>query len=340
MKKILLESINRNPTPRRPLWIMRQAGRYLPEYRALRKTHSFKDLSRSSDFATEVTLLPIKRFDLDAAIIFADIMSPVPSLGIDFDFNPGPIITNPISDNKDVDNLIDTGSEEIAPEVMKAIAQTRSELSNEIALLGFCGAPWTLSAYLVEGKGNKDFPKLRSFLASEPEVMDRLLEKLTLHMISYLKSQVEAGVDAVQIFDSWAGLLSLDSWQKHIKPHLEFLLSEIGKTNVPRIIFLQNAPHLVNAYAELPSEVLAVDWRVNLSEIKNLYGKNRAIQGNLDPAILVAGPEATRQETKKLLKNVDPVGHIMNLGHGIMPNTPLESVDALIDEIHNEENRE
>jgi len=336
MSKLLLEAVACKPVRRRPLWIMRQAGRYLPEYRALREKHPFKALATSAELATEVTLLPFARFPFDAAIIFADIMSPLPALGIEFDFAPGPIVAEPIRSANDVARLPTADLDKLAPEVMQALRMTRKELEDEVALLGFCGAPWTLAAYLVEGKGVKDFPTLRAFAAAQPEALDALLGKLSELMAQYLIRQHEAGADAVQIFDSWAGVLSLADWEAKIRPHLETLLTRVGDAGVPRILFLQNAPHLMDAYASLPCEVLASDWRIDLAALQARYGDTHAVQGNIDPAILLGGAAATRAAAQRLLASVDRRGHIVNLGHGILPSTPLESVSALIETVHGE----
>jgi uroporphyrinogen decarboxylase len=334
--KLLLKAIRGETTPRRPLWIMRQAGRYLPEYREFRKTHSFKALASEPELAAEVTLMPLKRYPLDAAIVFADIMSPMPALGIEFEFDPGPVVANPIRDAAAIEQLRRPAPDEIAPEVMKALKLTRAALPNGTALLGFCGAPWTLAAYLVEGRGTKDFPTLRAFAAAHPELLDALLGRLSSVMAEYLVAQAAAGADAVQIFDSWAGLLSRASWERLIRPHLLSLLEAVGKAGVPRILFLQNAPHLMDAYASLPAEVLGVDWRVELPALKQRYPE-RAVQGNLEPAILTAGAAATRAAARELLAATPPRGHIVNLGHGILPQTPLESVAALVEVVHSEE---
>ena len=334
--KLLLKAIRREAVPRRPLWIMRQAGRYLPEYRELRARHSFKALAGTPELAAEVTLLPLKRFPLDAAIVFADIMSPMPSAGIEFDFDPGPVVANPIRDARSIERLRHPEPGEIAPEVIAALKLTRAALPDSTALLGFCGAPWTLAAYLVEGKGTKDFPTLRAFAAAEPKLLDALLERLSSLMAEYLLQQAAAGADAVQIFDSWAGLLSRASWERLIRPHLTSLLAAVGKAGIPRILFLQNAPHLMDAYASLPAEVLGVDWRIDLPDLAQRFPQ-RAVQGNLEPAILTAGPEATRAAAQELLAATAPRGHIVNLGHGILPQTPLASVAALVDVVHSEE---
>jgi uroporphyrinogen decarboxylase len=333
--KLLLKTIRGETTPRRPLWIMRQAGRYLPEYREFRQKHSFKALASEPELATEVTLMPLERYPLDAAIVFADIMSPMPSLGIEFDFDPGPVVANPIRNAAAIERLRRPTRDEIAPEVIAALKLTRAALPNGTALLGFCGAPWTLAAYLVEGKGTKDFPTLRAFAAAEPKLLDALLGRLSGLMAEYLVAQAAAGADAVQIFDSWAGLLSRASWERLIRPHLSALLEAVGKAGVPRILFLQNAPHLMDAYASLPAEVLGVDWRVELPALKQRYPQ-RAVQGNLEPAILTAGAAATRAAAEELLAATPPRGHIVNLGHGILPQTPLESVQALVDVVHSE----
>jgi uroporphyrinogen decarboxylase len=335
MAKLLLQAIRREAVPRRPLWIMRQAGRYLPEYRAFRQRHSFKELAGSADLATEVTLMPLERFPLDAAIIFADIMSPLPALGVEFEFDPGPVVADPIRDARGIARLRTPAAEELAPEVIAALRTTRAALPTDTALLGFCGAPWTLAAYLVEGRGAKEFPQLRAFAAAEPALLGELLERLTTAMGDYLIRQAHAGADAVQVFDSWAGLLSLADWRRLIRPHLERLLTTVGAAGVPRILFLQNAPHLVDAYAELPCEVLGVDWRVDLGALQRRF-PTRAVQGNLDPAILGAGPAATRAAATELLRTTEPRGHIVNLGHGILPDAPLESVAALVDAVHSE----
>jgi uroporphyrinogen decarboxylase len=333
--KLFLRAVRRESVPRRPLWIMRQAGRYLPEYREFRLRHSFKELAGEADLAAEVTLMPLKRYPLDAAIVFADIMSPLPALGIEFDFDPGPVVANPIRDAAGIAKLRTPSPEEIAPEVMKALTLTRAALPASTALLGFCGAPWTLAAYLVEGKGAKDFPTLRSFAAAEPKLLDALLGKLSALMADYLLLQAKAGADAVQIFDSWAGLLSRASWEKLIRPHLKSLLDTVGRAGIPRILFLQNAPHLMDAYASLPAEVLGVDWRIDLPELQKRYPQ-RAVQGNLEPAILTAGAAATSEAAKELLAATAPRGHIVNLGHGILPQTPLASVSALVEAVHSE----
>jgi len=335
MDNLMLQALRGETTRRRPLWIMRQAGRYLPEYRELRSKYGFSELVRSAELATEITLMPLKRFPFDAAIVFADIMSPIASMGVEFDFDPGPVVFSPVRTASQIDALRQPTRPEIAPEVATALRNLRAALPAETALLGFCGAPWTLAAYLIEGRGAKDFPQLRRFAAEHPELLNVLLGKLTEVMTDYLLAQHEAGADAVQVFDSWAGLLSQHQWRKIIRPHLLRMLQRLGEAGVPRIVFLQNAPHLVDCYAELPAEVIATDWRVDLAALQRRY-PDKAVQGNLDPAVLLGGPEVTRASARLLLEQVATRAHIVNLGHGILPNTPLESVHALVELVHDE----
>jgi len=333
---ILLRALRGQPTERRPLWIMRQAGRYLPEYRALRAKYSFEQLAGNAALAAEVTLQPLARFPLDGAIIFADIMSPIPALGIPVRFDPGPVVAVPVRTASDVDALRDPAPEEIAPEVIDALGRVKRELGGRATLLGFAGAPWTLAAYLVQGRSSPGFPALRAFAARDPGLLCALLTRLTDLAIHYVRRQVEAGAEAVQLFDTWAGVLSRADWSHLVRPHLARFLEETKLLGVPRILFVQDAPHLAEAYGELPAEALAVDWREDLALLRSRLGAAKVLQGNLDPAILLAGPDATRRAARDLLARVPARAHIVNLGHGIMPDTPMDSVQALIDVVHAE----
>jgi uroporphyrinogen decarboxylase len=337
MTGLLLRALRGEPTERRPLWIMRQAGRYLPEYRALRARHRFEELAGNAALAAEVTLQPLARFPLDAAIIFADLMSPVGGLGLGVTFQPGPVVDRPVRTARDVAALREPHSDEIAPEVISALRLVKPRLAPGTALLGFAGAPWSLAAYLVQGRGNPGFPALRAMAAADPGLIGELLARLTRLETRYLAAQVAAGADAVQLFDTWAGILSRAQWQRLVRPGLVQLLADTESLGVPRILFVQDAPHLVDCYAELPAEALAVDWREDLAALRNRIPAARGLQGNLDPAILLAGPGPTARAAKELLRQVPARGHVMNLGHGILPETPLESVQALIDAVHAEE---
>ena len=335
---LLLRALRFEETPRRPLWMMRQAGRILPEYRALKERHGFAGLARDPELAAEVTLMPLRRFPFDAAITFADIMSPMPALGVDFRFDPGPVIAEPIRSARDVAALPDPDDLDnaaIAPEVAAAQRIVRSELVPETALLGFAGAPLTLAAYLVEGRGVRDFPRLRAFAYQEPAAFDALLDRLGRLCARYLLSQHRAGADAVQVFDSWAGLFPRAEWRLRIRPHLDRLLRRLGDAGVPRILFLHAAPQLVDDYAGLPCEALGVDWRTDLGALRRRR-PDLCLQGNLDPAALLAGEQAVRRETGLLLASLPRRGHIVNLGHGVLPETPLQAVQALVEAVHAE----
>ncbi len=332
----LLRALRGEETARRPVWLMRQAGRYLPEYRALRERHSFEALSADPALAAEVTLQPLARFPLDAAIVFADLMSPVGALGLDVAYEPGPVLERPVRTAADLAALREPDDGEIAPAVIGALRLVRGELDGEVALLGFAGAPWSLAAYLVEGRSVHGFPALRALVAHDLGLADALLGRLTDLVVRYLRLQVAAGADAVQLFDTWAGLLSLGRWTRLVRPHLVRLLDATRELGVPRILFLQDAPHLVEAYASLPAEALAVDWREDLAALRRRFDGTRALQGNLDPAVLLAGPGPTARAARALLQRVPARGHVVNLGHGILPGTPLESVQALVDAVYAE----
>ncbi len=335
MSSLLLQALSGQPTPRRPLWIMRQAGRYLPEYRALRADHSFEQLSGSPALAADVTLLPFAHFPLDAAIVFADLMSPVPALGLPVHFAPGPVLERTLRSRADVDALPEIDPPEIAPAVIETLGRVKPRLPEGVALIGFAGAPMTLAAYLVEGRGVRGFPRLRALAAEDPRTFETLIRKLARLSAAYLIEQAKAGADAVQVFDSWGGLLSRRDWRRLVRPHLEDLLAELRRAGIPRIFFIQDAAHLLDDLLELPAGGLSLDWRLDLAAVR-ARGVRGALQGNLDPAILLAGPEVTRRAATDLLRRMPAEGHIVNLGHGILPPTPLESVHALVEAVHGE----
>ena len=341
MNDLIQRTLRGEPTERRPLWILRQAGRYLPEYRALRAEHTFEELCASPALAAEVTLQPIERFPLDGAIVFADLMSPVSALGIDVRFDPGPQIANPLRSAAQIAALHVPEGPRIAPEVPATLRLVKERLAGRAALIGFAGAPFSIAAYLVQGSGGKDFVHLRALLREDPRAFGELMEKLAILSARFLVEQHTAGADLVQVFDSWAGLLSLEDWRRHVRPHLANLLEELGRAGVPCIYFANGAPHLAREHARLPGEGLALCWRSDLGALREWLGPHtgsgKALQGNLDPACLLAGPETTRAAAEVLLASVPVRGHIVNLGHGILPEVPIESVEALIEVVHAEE---
>ncbi|MDP6539667.1 MAG: uroporphyrinogen decarboxylase [Planctomycetota bacterium] len=334
---LLLRALRNEPTARRPLWLMRQAGRCLPEYRALRREVSFEELCATPQLAAEVTLQPVRRFPLDGAIVFADLMSPVAALGIDVRFDPGPIVARPLRDAAAVRALRLPDAAEIAPEVGETLGMVRRSLEGRATLIGFAGAPLSIAAYLVEGRGAKDFPRLRAFLREEPVAFGELLALIAELVARYLQAQARAGAQVLQVFESWGGLLSREDWDVHVRPHTGALLAELAGADRPRVLFQNGAPHLARDAAELPCEGLGLCWRSDLAGLREALGPGKALQGNLDPACLLAGPEATREATERLMASLPARGHVMNLGHGLHPQTPLESIAALIEAVHAEE---
>jgi uroporphyrinogen decarboxylase len=341
MQNRFMSALRGEVTDRRPLWIMRQAGRYLPEYRALRKEHTFEELCASPELSAAVTMMPMERFDLDAAIVFADLMTPLAALGLDVRFDPGPVLDKPLRTGADIRALrVPSDPTEISPEVPATLRLVKKQLDPKANLIGFGGSPWSIAAYLVQGKGGKDFIAMRALLREDPVAFGHLMAVLTELVAGYLIEQHKAGADVVQVFDSWAGLLSLPDWETHMRSHLENLIGELNRAGVPNIYFANAAPHLAAAHATLPSQGLAVCWRTDLGALRKTLGPHegagKALQGNLDPACLLAGPEAARRGTLDLLSRVPARGHMVNLGHGITPDVPMESVQAMIDAVHEE----
>jgi len=314
---------------------MRQAGRYLPEYRAIREKVDFLTLTKTADLAAEVTLQPVHRFGMDAAILFSDIMTPVEGMGIDLGFDPGPVIGNPVRTPADVERLRVADPAETVPFVMEAIGILRSELPPSAPLIGFAGAPWTLFCYLVEGSGSKTFIQAKSFLFAEPEASRNLLEKLADTMIAYLTAQAEAGAQALMVFDSWAGLLSPHEFRSFALPAVQRTLKGLDHLGVPLIYFPNQGSALLEDAAAAGAHVMGIDWRTPLSRARAILGPEVAVQGNLDPAALFAPQEALGVQIKRVLDEAGPgPGHIFNLGHGIERTTDPDAVAYLVDRVH------
>ena len=330
----LVAACRRESVDRPPVWIMRQAGRFLPEYRATRaRAGSFLALCRTPELAAEVTLQPVARFGFDAAIIFSDILLPLAPMGVEFAFpdEGGPRVERALAGPADWARLEPPGDGRGTAFVAEAIALVRAKLAAEVAMIGFCGAPWTLASYLVEGGTSRDHAAVRAAMASHPDEFRALLDVLADAMAAYLRQQVAAGAGVVQVFDSWAMALSAKSYGDFVVPALVRLLRQLDDLGVPRIVYASGG-HLVPALADLPCEAVSVDWRTDLTEAAaGLAGK--AVQGNLDPAVLLAPPEAVRAATRAMLDRAPASGYLANLGHGILPATPLESVAAFLDVI-------
>jgi len=314
---------------------MRQAGRYLPEYRAVREKVDFLSLTKTPDLAAEVTLQPIRRFGMDAAILFSDIMTPVEGMGIELEFNPGPVIDNPVRSSADVNRLRIPDPWETVPFVMETIGILRKELPASAPLIGFAGAPWTLFCYAVEGGGSKTFIQAKSFLFSEPDAARTLLNKLADTMMAYLTAQAEAGAQALMIFDSWAGLLSPYEFRSFALPAARRTIEGLKDLGLPLIYFPNQGSTLLEDATLAGADVLGIDWRLPLSRARAIVGPDVAVQGNLDPAALFAPREALGTQIRGVLREAGPEpGHIFNLGHGIERNTDPDAVAFLVEKVH------
>jgi uroporphyrinogen decarboxylase len=330
-----LRACRREPVDRTPLWIMRQAGRYLPEYRALRSRADFLTVCRTPELAAEVTLQPLRRFPLDAAILFSDILVPLEALGVRMTFAPGPILEEPLRTRAQVDALRLRPAADAVPYVGDTIRLLRRELEGRTPLIGFCGAPFTLAAYLVEGRGKEGFSAVRTLQYRDPATLERLLEKLSAAMTDYLAWQIASGAQAVQIFDSWAGLLSPADYERFALPFVREIVRGVRPLGVPIIYFVNASPHLIEAAATSGADVLGICWRTPLDAAARRAGPDVALQGNLDPHALFADPLTVRREAVRVLERAAGLaGHIMNLGHGILPDTPIAGVEALIAAVH------
>ncbi len=335
MNDRFLRACRREPVDRTPLWIMRQAGRYLPEYRDLRSRHDFLEVCRTPDLAAEVTLQPVRRFPLDAAILFSDILLPLDAFSIPMTFSPGPKIAAPVRARAEVEALRARPAREAVPFVADSIRLVRRELDGRVPLIGFCGAPFTLAAYLVQGEGKEGFGALKNLMFREPATAELLLGKLAAAMSDYLRLQIDAGVQAVQIFDSWAGILGPEDYARFALPYVKQLVASVRDAGVPIIYFVNGAPHLIEAAASAGSDVLGVCWRTPLDQAARRVGPSVALQGNLDPHTLFADQAFIRARATRILDSMaGRPGHIMNLGHGILPDTPIAAVETLIEAVH------
>ncbi len=319
-----------------PVWIMRQAGRYLEEYREVRAKHSFIEVCKTPELVVEITLQPVRRFELDAAIIFADILLPLEKMGIDFEFTKGdgPRINNTVRTRADVAKMraIDPLAE--MAYLMDAIRMVKRELNGKVPLIGFSGAPFTLASYITEGGGSRNYIFTKSMMYREPETWHLLMEKLTDMVIVYLNDQIKAGVQAVQVFDSWVGCLSLADYREFVLPHQKRLMAGLDKS-VPHVHFAFGASHLLPLIREAGGDVLGLDWRMDIDAAWKVLDHEPCIQGNLDPVALYGSREYIKRRVAEILARVgNRNGHIFNLGHGILPTAPIDNVKYMIDLVH------
>jgi uroporphyrinogen decarboxylase len=333
---LFLKACRREPTDQTPVWLMRQAGRYLKEYRALREKHSFWEMCKTPELAVEVTLQPVDIIGVDAAILFSDILVPVEAMGVGIEFTEGrgPVVDHPVRTSADVDALRVIDPEDVGF-VYEAIRQLRRELAGRVPLIGFSGAPYTLASYAVEGGSSRNYTFIKSMMYQEPELYDRLMNKLADVVIVYLKAQIEAGAQVVQIFESWASSVSPYDYRKRVMPYSKKVLDALKDEGVPLIHFANGAGNFLDSVAQAGGDVIGVDWRIELDDAWQAIGE-KGIQGNLDPVILLSGPEEIEKRVADILEKAGgKPGHVFNLGHGILPNTPVENARFFVDTVHN-----
>jgi len=326
-----------------PVWLMRQAGRYLPEYQSVRSNIDFLTLCKNPKLAVEVTLQPVDILGVDAAILFSDILIPVEAMGMRLEFSDkeGPVLSEPVRNKAAVDRLIIPDVEEDLPFVFDAIRMLRKELEHKVPLIGFSGAPFTLATYIIEGGSSKNFLNTKKMMFQTGQVFQYLMEKLTDTVISYLSAQIKAGAQAVQMFDTWAGVLAPGDYKKFAFPYVKKAISELKKGGAPIIYFANNCAGILDEVKKTGADVIGVDWRIDFSSAIKKIGKKTVVQGNLDPCALFLPKEKIEDRVKDILWKGDAAkGHIFNLGHGVLPQTPVENVIALVEAVHTYGRRE
>jgi uroporphyrinogen decarboxylase len=329
MEPLLVKAARREPVERTPVWFMRQAGRSLPEYRAIRERHSFWEVAQTPELCAEVTLQPVRRHGVDAAVMFADIMTPVLGMGVDVELveGVGPVIAEPVRTVDDVARLRIPDPDEAFAPLLEAIGIVRSELAPEQAVVGFCGGPFTVAGYLVEGRPSREFASVKALMYSEPDVWNALLEKLAECFAGYVAAQARAGADVVQLFDSWVGTLSPNDYDEFVASASAHILAAV---DVPTIHFGTGATTLLPAMARAGGNVIGLDWRIALDDGWEIVGRDRGVQGNLDPAVLLGPWERVEAAALDVLERAEGrAGHIFNLGHGVLPGTDPDTITRL-----------
>ena len=339
---LFLRACKRLPVERTPIWIMRQAGRYLPEFRAVRKKVDFLTLCKTPELAAEVTLQPIDLIGVDAAIIFSDILVIPEAMGMHLEMHEGigPVFPQPIRKKADTENLQVLDPTVHLRYVLDAIALTRKGLNGRVPLIGFSGSPWTLLAYMVEGKGSKTFSNVKKMIYSNPKLAHNLLDKISDAVSDYLAAQMEAGVDAVQIFDTWGGILSKGDFETFSLPYIEKVISPFRDGKIPVIVFTKGVHFSFEELSRCGADGLGLDWSVDIGSVRKITGDGVSLQGNLDPTVLYAGAEKIKQEAENILKSFGAgSGHIFNLGHGMLPDMVPENLKILVDFVKTESGR-
>jgi len=336
MNDRFLKACRRESVDCTPVWFMRQAGRYMPEYRSLRAKHSILDLCKTPELAAQVTLQPIDRFPLDAAIIFADILLPLEAMGLSLEFadGEGPVIHNPIIDRGSVERLKVIDGDELSY-VAEAVSLTRQALGGRVPLIGFAGAPFTLASYAIEGGGSRNYVLTKQLMYREPDVWHKLMDKLARVVTGYLRRQIRAGAQAIQLFDSWVGCLAPGDYEEYVLPHVQVIFEGLKREGVPLIYFGTGTSAILRQMRRAGGDVMGIDWRIHLDEAWAMVGHDGAVQGNLDPLVLFAPLHEIERRVEDILRRAaGRPGHIFNLGHGILPNTPVEHVAAVVDMVH------
>lgn len=339
---LFLRACKKEPIDRTPIWIMRQAGRYLPEYRKVRENSDFKTMVKTPELATEVTLQPVDIIGVDAAIIFSDILVIPEALGMNYEMieSKGPSFDWTISDEGDFNKLSKSDLSDKLSYVFEALKLTKKELNGRVPLIGFSGSPWTLLTYMVEGGGSKNFSKIKSLIFNNPTLAHKLLDLISETVAEYLSLKIKSGVNAVQIFDTWGGLLSPDLYREFSLEYIQRLIANIDKGDEPIICYAKGIHHSLNELANSGADVISIDWTHNIGEVRKQIGDKVALQGNMDPTVLYANVDTIRREAVKVLDSYGKgTGHIFNLGHGILPDISPNNTKALVDIVKEESQR-
>lgn len=331
---LFLQALAGSTVVRPPVWIMRQAGRYLPEYMKIREQYDFFTRCRTPELASEISVQPIRRFHMDAAILFSDILVVPQAMNIEVQMKPGvgPLVPDPIRSLKDMQNVVVPDVRQELDYVFQAVQMTKEKLEDEVPLIGFAGSPWTIFCYVVQGKGSKNFEKAKAFCFAKPQEAHQLLEKITQTTILYLKEKIKAGVDAVQLFDSWGGLLSPKDYDIFSWPYLQKIIRALAP-EVPVILFAKGTWYALEKMASSGASALGLDWTVSAKKAREYCGNDIILQGNMDPSRLYSAPEVIQKEVRQMIRSFGPSRYIVNLGHGILPDIPLAHVEAFVEAV-------
>jgi len=336
---LFLRACRKEPVERTPIWIMRQAGRYLPEYRAVREKADFLTMCKTPELAAEVTIQPVDIIGVDAAIIFSDILVIPEAMGMHLEMHEGrgPVFPKPVRDSEAAKKLKIIDPAKDLKYVLDAVTLTKKELNGRVPLIGFSGSPWTLLTYMVEGKGSKTFAHVKKLIYNNPGLAHKILEQISDAVAEYLSAKIEAGVDAVQIFDTWGGILSQHDFKEFSLSYIEKVISKLKRNSEPVIVFAKGVHFNLKGLASCGADVIGLDWTMDIGDVRKAIGDSTSLQGNLDPTVLFAGKEVIRREAKRVLESYgNGSGHIFNLGHGILPNTDPEKTKALVQIVREE----